>query len=150
MGEIPTEKERRRYVRFTGRERRHYVRLGKTLPAKFKIIGESIEKTYTGVTRNISQSGICMEITESVEEIAHRLKPRDIRLDIELKFSNLAEPVKLHSKVEWIRQLLKNSQPWCVVGLSFENISLSNRKKIRSYLFKEFSEGFGKIGGGRN
>ena len=69
---------------FGSKARRAYARLERSLPVRFKISTEKMNKTYTATTKNISQGGICLEIHQDTQELIENLSTADSKIGIDL------------------------------------------------------------------
>ena len=133
---------------FDGRERRAYVRLDQSLPVRFKISTEKINKTYTATTKNISQGGICLEIHRDTEELIENLSAAGSKIGIDLDTMLPRPPAvasKTHewvnSRVDWTRKPT-DKDPAMLIGLEFEGVTDEARKRIHDYIVKEFVKNY--------
>ena len=129
---------------FNGKERRAYVRLETSLPVRFKISGKEMSKIYTAITKNISHSGLCLEVHQDKEELINKLSADCPKLGIDLDGlipdqapAESAKPAWVNSRVDWTRKP-KSKDPVLLMGLEFENLTQEARKKIHDYLVGEF------------
>jgi c-di-GMP-binding flagellar brake protein YcgR len=129
---------------FNGSERRAYVRLKKSLPVRFKISGNPTSQTYTAITKNISQGGLCLEIQHHKETLLEALSAADhkIGIDINTLIPQQNEAVSeisfwVSGRVDWARKSDQEHQV-LQVGLEFEDLTEEARKRIRDYLVDQF------------
>ena len=135
---------------FDGRERRAYVRLDQSLPVRFKISTEKINKTYTATTKNISQGGICLEIHLDTEELIENLSAAGSNIGIDLDTMLPRPPAVasqtpewVNSRVDWTRKPT-DKDPAMLIGLEFEGVTDEARKRIHDYIVKEFVKNYKK------
>ena len=133
---------------FDGRERRAYVRLDQSLPVRFKISTEKINKTYTATTKNISQGGICLEIHRDTEELIENLSAAGSKIGIDLDTMLPRPPAVasqtpewVNSRVDWTRKPT-DKDPAMLIGLEFEGVTDEARKRIHDYIVKEFVKNY--------
>jgi len=135
---------------FDGKERRAYVRLDQSLPVRFKISTEKINKTYTATTKNISQGGICLEIHQDTEELMENLSAAGSKIGIDLDTmlprppaAASKSPEWVNSRVDWTRKPT-DKDPAMLIGLEFEGVTDQARKRIHDYIVKEFVKNYKK------
>jgi c-di-GMP-binding flagellar brake protein YcgR len=135
---------------FDGRERRAYVRLESSLPVRFKIPTEQINKTYTATTKNISQSGLCLEIYQTTQELIENLAVADSKISIDLDTliprsptAASTKPAWINSRVDWARKPTAKD-PAMLIGLEFEGVNEEARKRILNYIVDEFVKRYEK------
>ena len=135
---------------FDGKERRAYVRLDQSLPVRFKISTEKINKTYTATTKNISQGGICLEIHQDTEELMENLSAAGSKIGIDLDTMLPRPPAVasktpewVNSRVDWTRKPT-DKDPAMLIGLEFEGVTDEARKRIHDYIVKEFVKNYKK------
>ena len=130
--------------RINGTERRAFVRLQKSLPVRFKISENPNGPTYTAMTRNISQGGLCLEINHEKEALLEALSAADQKIGIDI---NSLIPQQAHTVTElslWISSRVdwacESDQDHNLlrVGLEFEDLTEEARKRIRDYLVDQF------------
>ena len=135
---------------FDGKERRAYVRLEISLPVRFKISTEKINKTYTATTKNISQGGICLEIYQDTRELIENLAAADSKIGIDLDTmlprppaAASTPPAWINSRVDWARKPT-SKDPAMLIGLEFEGVTDDARKRIHDYIVAEFVKNYEK------
>lgn len=130
---------------FTGMERRKYVRLATILNVDFKINGEGSDVSmHRGMTRDISQEGICLVtdafFKEEWKEIAREKKHLSLYISFpgykEKKVSAAAEVLKIDAKAEivWQRHEEREGKDMCSLGLHFVNIERDGQEIIKSFI----------------
>jgi hypothetical protein len=135
---------------FNGKERRAYARLEKSLPVRIKISNEQMNKTYTATTKNISQSGLCLEIYQATQELIENLSVADSKIGIDLDTliprsptAASTKPAWINSRVDWARKPTAKD-PAMLIGLEFEGVTDEARKRIHDYIVDEFVKRYEK------
>ena len=135
-------------ISFDGKERRAYVRLETSLPVRFKISTEKLNKTYTATTKNISQGGICLEIHQDTQGLIEDLSAADSKIGIDLDTMLPRPPAAasttpdwIDSRVDWARKPTAKD-PAMLIGLEFEAVTDEARKRIHDYIVAEFVKNY--------
>lgn len=132
------------HLAFIGPERRRYRRLTEALPVKFKIITkDKLAPSCDGITENISEGGIFLEMPVSVQNSV----PVGTKLDIEIDIPNVPEPVKAsgevlyvsevvkaQGEVRWVREEKPDQAYKFGTGVKFIEISNEGKDKIANYI----------------
>ena len=136
---------------FGSKARRAYARLERSLPVRFKISTEKMNKTYTATTKNISQGGICIEIHQDTQELIENLSTADSKIGIDLDTmlprapaADSTTPAWINSRVNWARKPTAKD-PAMLIGLEFEGITDDARKRIHNYIVEEFVKNYEEL-----
>lgn len=133
---------------FNSMERRSYVRVDTELPVRFKINGQALDKIYPGVTRNISQGGLCAEVSRDQDELIETVSILDQWPTVEVALS-LPQPhgepdIQLDwitSRLDWAeRPDIKN--PSLLLGVGFADMHAGVRRQIYEYVLSQFLKNY--------
>ncbi len=83
---------------------------------------------------NMSLGGISVELPPLDQKQLDRVKNGLDQLVVELKISYLKKPLKLPGKIAWLQKKDKDGKPTYIAGLSFNDLSDSDRDKLLSQL----------------
>ena len=129
---------------FNGRERRSYVRVDRELPIRFRINGHPPDKIYTGVTKNISQGGLCVEIIRHQDELIETLSSikKQPCLEVELTLPGPngkpgPQTGWITGRLDWLRKPAAQN-PVFLIGLSFLDLHEEVRRKIYDFVLGAF------------
>lgn len=133
---------------FKGRERRSYVRVDAELPVRFRISGQASDKIYCGVTHNVSQGGLCAEVSRNQDELIETVSGLDQWPTVEVALS-LPQPhgepdIQLDwitSRLDWAKRPdIKN--PTLLLGLGFADMHAEVRRQIYEYVLSQFLKNY--------
>ena len=130
--------------RFNGIERRAYARLQKALPVRFRISANPAEETYSAITKNISQGGLCLEVEHNREALLEALSVADQKIGIDINSMIPSEEDAVSDMALWVRGRIdwtrKSDAAGQVlqVGLEFEDLTEEARQRIREFLVNQF------------
>ena len=129
---------------FNGSERRAYVRLRKALPVRIRISANPAEETYSAITKNISQGGLCLEVEQNREALLETLSVADQKIGIDINSmippqENAVSDLVLWvcGRIDWTRKSDAAGQV-LQIGLEFEDLTEEARQRIREYLVNQF------------
>lgn len=129
---------------FNGKERRAYVRLNKVLKVRLRFSEDQPAKTYAATTKNISHSGLCIEVPKSRKELIEKLSTARENLNINIETLALNDTLEFFPKSVWIDCRLNwakkptNKNPTLLTGLVFNNLTEDARKQIHDYLVEAY------------
>ncbi len=135
---------------FNGKERRAYVRLNKVLKVRLRFSEDQPAKTYAATTKNISHSGLCIEVPKSRKELIEKLSTARENLSINLETLILNNTIKFFAKSAWINCRLDwakkptHKNLFLLTGLAFNNPNEDARKQIHDYIVEEFVKDYGR------
>ena len=119
---------------------RKQVRIAVRLQVKFRIDGDIDNRTYRGVTKDISRSGVCIVTQEEKIRLISLLEGKlpKVTLSIYLTKDNKLIDVQsrtawISSKVGWFVTPEKEGMP-LLIGTSFENISREDAGKMDCFM----------------
>jgi hypothetical protein len=113
--------------------RRRYLRLNKIFPVEIKIVNsknEPISDLMQGFTRDVSFSGVCVEINSLKPEHIRLLKDEQNKLQIFLNIPLKQHPVKAIARMAWFKQTASPYPQSCLLGLAYEVIDKQEQKRI--------------------
>jgi len=133
---------------FKSRERRSYVRVDTELPMRFRIYGQASDKIYPGVTRNISQGGLCAEVSQDQDELIETVYSleQSPTVEVALSLPQLhGEPdIQLDwiiSRLDWAKRPdIKN--PALLLGMGFVDMHAEVRRQIYEYVLSQFLKNY--------
>lgn len=133
-----------------GRDRRIYIRIETALKVQFRFPDETPDRVFSGVTRNISHGGVCVEISENVGELLTKASRENARVLLHLDLSPSNGTVTLEgkpswgtSRIDWVQKPSRKNA-FLSVGIAFEEISDETRDQIHSFIVNEFVSNYGK------
>lgn len=119
-------------------DQRRYIRLDTVFPVEARILsldGASfLSEWLQGFTRNISEGGICLEISKLPAEIAGLIKDKQVKICLKMDFPVFKNPVDAVAVVAWMVNEPDNPNRYSI-GLSYENIDPLFASKIISYVY---------------
>ncbi len=133
-----------------GRERRIYARIETALTIQFRFPGEVPDRVFSGVTRNISHGGVCVEISEHVTELMAKAGQENARVLVHLALSPADGTVTLEgtpswgsSRIDWVQKPSRQNA-FLILGIAFEDLSDETRAQIHNFIVNEFVKNYGK------
>ena len=126
------------------KDRRSYVRLETELPVRFKICSGQSDKIYSATTRNISHSGICLNVHQDQAELFDKLSAMEDWPTVEVapQFVNdppvpASEPVWIISRLGWVQKPTVK-HPALLMGLDFIDMPDNLRRHFHDCIVGEF------------
>lgn len=136
--------------RFNGKERRAYVRLNTALTVRLRFSGDQPDKTYIATAKNISHSGLCIEVPKNQIELIEKLSAtrENSSINIEALILNstvefFAKPAWINCRLDWAKKTT-NKNPVLLAGMAFNNLTEDTRKQIHDYIVEEFVKYYDK------
>jgi c-di-GMP-binding flagellar brake protein YcgR len=127
-----------------GMERRNYLRIDTEVPVRFKISWANSGKVYSAITKNISHSGICLEILHDQDELIEKLKspPEWPTLEVapslpDVSDTHGAEDAWIISRLNWTQKPTAGNLS-LRIGLDFVEMADEIRKKIYNFVVGQF------------
>lgn len=106
-------------------EKRRFTRVATHIPIKYRKLGDSEEVTgYSTITKNLSEGGVRFKAPEFISMAC--------RFILELDMPMFAEPIKVISKIAWIRKTASGDD--FEVGNQFLEISKKDKKLVSEYI----------------
>jgi exo-beta-1,3-glucanase (GH17 family) len=120
-----------------GIERRKFIRLSTVFPVSYQIIASKDRKELAEVnqafTRDVSQGGMCLEVTNLKDELARKLEKGEAKLSLVIEVPFSTKPIGAFGKVAWIQKIKESYPNKYLLGIAYELISEKERKKIVGY-----------------
>ena len=129
---------------FNGRERRGYVRIDTQLPVRFRIYSLFSGKIFLGETKNVSQSGLCVEASQDQDELIETLSSCEEWPTVDVA-PLLPDPHGdqatsadwITSRLDWAKK--PNAQdPALLMGMGFCDMDEEVRKQIFEFIVGQF------------
>jgi hypothetical protein len=121
----------------TFQERRHYVRLNTVFPVDFQIFSKETNQPTSdlkqGFTRNVSEGGMCLEVSHIDENLITEMSLKNRRLELFINTLHHDEPVQAQAEVRWIKKIKENFPTKHLLGIEYVSIEDSVRKQIIGY-----------------
>ena len=115
------------------KERRTGKRIAIRIPIKWKSERRTKENLTNALlfdTRNITRGGLFLKTV---------LRPKKgSRVELELKISKTAKPLKLNGRIAWIAEKRKHPYLYPGVGIEFAKISRKDCRKLNTFLKNKF------------
>ena len=118
-------------------EHRRYIRLDSAVPVEFSVVSLDDKEVYCefqqAFTRDVGEGGMCLEVNNLKDEFADKLgaKSAKLRLQINMPFS--ATPITAVANAAWLKKIKQEAPNKYLIGVSYEQISEAERKKIVDY-----------------
>jgi|GEM_PF-4708374 len=135
-----------REEKFTGEERRAYVRRYEIFPVNLRVqLSEKngtteVSETFRCLSRDISTNGICIIVPPEQNAAVRFLKMKNIKIEMEIFLPEHETPISAIGNVEWTKVVKKKEMAEfsALVGVSFSEMSSTDREKIRNYIVSKF------------
>jgi|GEM_PF-745420 len=115
-------------------EHRKYIRLNAVFPVEFQFIdsetSSSISDIKQGFTRDVSKSGICLEINNLEEGLEQVIKEGRAKIDLRLHIPLSMPETKAIAKIAWHEKIKSGYPNKYLIGLSFLQIDPKDRNRI--------------------
>ncbi|MFH1061676.1 MAG: PilZ domain-containing protein [Candidatus Omnitrophota bacterium] len=114
-------------------DQRKYVRLNKIFPVELKIVdaqNKPISDLMQGFTRDVSFSGVCVEINSLSQEHTELLKNNKNKLQVFLNIPLTQNPIKAIARVAWSKKTAAPYPQSYMLGLAYEAIDQVEQKRI--------------------
>ncbi|MCX5687981.1 MAG: PilZ domain-containing protein [Candidatus Omnitrophica bacterium] len=115
-------------------EHRKYIRLNVVFPVEFQFIDAetagSISDIKQGFTRDISKSGICLEVNNLEEGLDQVIKEGRAKLDIRFHIPLSMPETKATAKIVWHEKIKSGYPNKYLIGLSFLKIDPKDSNRI--------------------
>jgi len=119
-------------------DQRRYIRLDTVFPIEVRILsldgGSSLSEGLQGFTRNISEGGICLEISGLTAELLSLIKAKQVKMYLKMDFPVLKNPVDALAQIAWVSNEPDNPNRYSI-GLRYEKIDPLLANKIISYVY---------------
>ncbi len=112
-------------------EKRRFVRIDWPVIVKYKTLDEPRTEDRC-VGKDISEDGVCFPMYERIS------KGTDLSLEIELPFDSM--PIFAKGTVAWVKEAGQKPTRFFEVGINFKDISLADRRRLKSYIANEIRE----------
>ncbi len=120
-----------------GIERRRYIRLDTAFPVEFEIVSLDDKEIYCefhqSFTRDVSEGGICLEVNNLKDDLAERLNKKTAKLRLQINMPFSPKPIAAVAEAAWIKKIKERHPNKFLVGISYEEISETERRKIVNY-----------------
>jgi len=129
---------------FEGPERRENVRIYLSASADFIFINDErsaeLSKQRSGEIKNISATGVLLEIDELNETWKDGLFTGVIKIALEIKLPGLERPIRALARMVWLSKLWKEkeSREKYVLGLNFVDITTQSQDLIKDYIIASY------------
>ena len=129
---------------FNGRERRGYVRIDTQLPVRFRIYSLFSGKIFLGETKNVSQSGLCVEASQDQDELIETLSSLEPLPTIEVALSLPDLHGEPTIQVDWITGRLdwakkpNAKDPTLLIGVGFVDMEKKVRRQLHEFVVGQF------------
>jgi hypothetical protein len=114
-------------------ELRKYIRIDGVFPVEFTIVrlqGDLPGIDWSrGLTRNISEGGICLETAELDESTINFLRQQNIYLELKMPVPPTKPPIRAVAEIAWIMKA-EGASPLFLIGLKFRSISSTELKRL--------------------
>ncbi len=117
-------------------ERRKYVRLNKIFPVELKIVdsqNKPLSDLMQGFTRDVSFSGVCVQINSLTSEHIELLKDNRNKFQVFLNIPLKHNPIKATASIAWSKKTAVPYPQSYMLGLSYEAIDKVEQKRIISF-----------------
>lgn len=118
-------------------ERRKYVRLDTVFPVEYrlfsKIDNRELLELKQGFTRNVSEGGVCLEITQLKEGSFALLTDKNNYFELFINTPHKKEPIKAKAEIRWQKIIKQDFPSKYLLGLEYTDIEDSTRKQIIQY-----------------
>jgi len=118
-------------------ERRHYVRLNTVFPVDFQIFSKETNRPISdlkqGFTRNVSEGGMCLEVSNMDDDLINTMSLKNRQLNLFINTLRHDEPVEAKAEVRWNRKIKDNFPTKHLLGIEYVSIEDSVRKQIIGY-----------------
>ena len=117
-------------------EKRKYVRLNKIFPVELKIVNSQnkpLSDLMQGFTRDVSFSGVCVQINSLNLEHLALLKDNRNKLQVFLNIPLKHNPIKATARIAWSKKTVAPYPQSYMLGLSYETIDKVEQKRIISF-----------------
>ena len=131
-------------LHFEGPERRENVRIYLSASADFIFINDErsaeLSKQRSGEIKNISATGVLLEIDELNETWKDGLFTGVIKIALEIKLPGLERPIRALARMVWLSKLWKEkeSREKYVLGLNFVDITTQSQDLIKDYIIASY------------
>lgn len=107
-------------------EKRRYPRVDFRIPIQYRNLRSNVETVLTALNKDLGEGGICF--------ISNEFLSLASRLVLEISLPNLARPIKVISKVAWVKKASLNDQ--YQIGSQFLEMTNEDKKQIQKYVGK--------------
>jgi hypothetical protein len=117
-------------------DKRKYVRLNKIFPVELKIVdsqNKPLSDLMQGFTRDVSFSGVCVEINSLTLIHSELLKDSKNKLQVFLNIPLKQNPIKAIARIVWSKKTAVPYPESYMLGLAYEAIDQVEQKRIISF-----------------
>lgn len=122
---------------YKGIERRKYIRLKSVFPVEFKLLSldgkSALSDLQQGFTADVSKGGILLRVNNIKPEVSDLLGKREAKLLLDINIPLRGKAIEAMSCVAWMTVLKEGERESCLIGLSFDEISNYDRRKLVGY-----------------
>jgi Tfp pilus assembly protein PilZ len=97
-------------------------------------------KLRTGIIRNISIAGLCLETNDLNDDWIPGMLSETIQIALKFQLPDSPESINATAKAVWIKKKSESDEYKYILGLEFVDIDDSNRTRIREYIARKFKE----------
>ena len=120
-----------------GTEHRRYIRLDTVFPVEFGIVSLDGKEVYCefqqSFTRDVGEGGMCLEVNNLKDELAEKLGAKSAKLNLQINMPFSATPITAVANAAWLKKVKEEAPNKYLIGVSYEQISETERKKIVGY-----------------
>ena len=107
-------------------EKRRNPRVDFRIPIQYRNLRSEVENVLTALNKNLGKGGVCF--------ISNEFLSLASRLVLEISLPNLARPIKVISKVAWVRKMPLSDQ--YQIGSQFLEMTNEDREQVQKYVDK--------------
>lgn len=118
-------------------EHRIYIRLNTVFPVEFVILSsdgkEVLSEFHQSFTRDVSESGMRLEVNNLKDELAGRLNDKSVKMRLKINVPFSAEPISAEADAVWLKKIKETHPNKFLIGISYKQISERDRRRILNF-----------------
>ncbi len=121
----------------SGAEHRIYIRLNTVFPVEFETLSSDGKEVLSGFhqsfTRDVSESGMRLEVNNLKDELAGRLNDKSAKMRLKINVPFSAEPISAEADAAWLKKIKESHPNKFLIGISYKQIAEKDRRRIVNF-----------------